>query len=68
MLFDLGGLNTTGMHCIVMEKLREFYGLEKKPVTIIEPSQMLGHMVCGSGGLPGGGDGAGLGFQELLWI
>lgn len=43
-LFDLGGLNTTGMHCIVMEKLREFYGLEKKPVTIIEPSQMLGHM------------------------
>lgn len=43
-LFDLGGMNTTGMHCIVMEKLREFYGLEKKPVKIIEPSQMLGYM------------------------
>lgn len=43
-LFDLGGMNTTGMHCIVMEKLREYYGLEKRPVAIVEPSQMLGHM------------------------
>ena len=43
-LFDIGGLNTTGMHCMVMEELRDFYGLEKKPVRIIEPSQFLGYM------------------------
>ena len=43
-LFDCGGMNTTGMHCMVMEKLRDFYGLEKRPVKIIEPSQLLGHM------------------------
>lgn len=43
-LFDIGGLNTTGMHCIVMQELRDFYGLEKKPIRIIEPSQLLGYM------------------------
>lgn len=43
-LFDIGGLNTTGMHCMVMEELRDYYGLEKKPVRIIEPSQFLGYM------------------------
>lgn len=43
-LFDIGGLNTTGMHCMIMEELRDFYGLEKKTVRIIEPSQFLGYM------------------------
>lgn len=43
-LFDIGGMNTTGMHCIVMEKLRDYYGLEKRPVKIIEPSQLLGQV------------------------
>ena len=43
-LFDIGGLNTTGMHCIVMQELRDFYGLEKRPIRIIEPSQLLGFM------------------------
>lgn len=43
-LFDIGGLNTTGMHCMVMEELRDFYGLEKRPVRIIEPCQLLGWM------------------------
>lgn len=43
-LFDIGGMPTTGMHCIVMEKLREFYGLEKRPVRILEPMQYLGYM------------------------
>ncbi|MBO7711421.1 MAG: methyltransferase [Lachnospiraceae bacterium] len=43
-LFDIGGLNTTGMHCIVMEELRDFYGLEKHPIKIIEATQMLGVM------------------------
>lgn len=43
-LFDLGGMVTTGIHCMVMEKLREFYGLEKRPIHVIEPSQLLGHV------------------------
>ena len=42
LLFDIGGMPTTGMHCEVMEKVREFYGLEKRPIKIIEPTQMLG--------------------------
>lgn len=40
--FDCGGFNTTGMSCTVMEKLRDFYGLEKHPVKILEPVQLLG--------------------------
>lgn len=44
LLFDLGGMPTTGMHCRVMEELRDFYGLEKRPVKILEPAQMLGMM------------------------
>ena len=42
LLFDIGGTPTTGMHCIVVEKLREYYGLEKRPIVIVEPMQMLG--------------------------
>ena len=42
LLFDVGGMPTTGMHCEVMEKVREFYGLEKRPIKILEPTQMLG--------------------------
>lgn len=42
LLFDIGGMPTTGMHCMVMEELRDFYGLEKRPVKILEPTQMLG--------------------------
>ena len=42
LLFDIGGMPTTGMHCMVMEELRDFYGLEKRPVKILEPVQMLG--------------------------
>ncbi|HCT91931.1 MAG TPA: methyltransferase [Lachnospiraceae bacterium] len=42
LLFDIGGMPTTGMHCIVMEELRDYYGLEKHPIKILEPVQMLG--------------------------
>jgi hypothetical protein len=41
-LFDIGGMPTTGIHCKVVERLREYYGLEKRPVKILEPVQMLG--------------------------
>ena len=40
-LFDIGGMPTTGIHCKVVEGLREYYGLEKKPIKILEPVQML---------------------------
>jgi len=42
--FDLGGMPTTGVHCSMVEKLRDYYGLEKKPVHVFEPMMMLGQI------------------------
>jgi len=39
---DFGGFPTTGIHCTIVEELRDALGLEKRPVTILEPYQMLG--------------------------
>ncbi len=39
---DFGASATTGMHCSVVEALREYYGRERRPVKIHEPYQMLG--------------------------
>jgi hypothetical protein len=41
---DFGSTAVTGIHVRVVEKLREYYGLEKKPVKVIEPYQMLGEL------------------------
>ena len=41
---DFGGFPTTGIHCTIVEGLREYYGLEKRPVLIHEPYQMLGYI------------------------
>ena len=41
---DFGSSPVTGIHAVIVEKLREYYGLEKKPVKIIEPYQMLGEL------------------------
>lgn len=41
---DFGATSVTGIHCKVVEALREYYGLEKHPVRIIEPFQMLGEI------------------------
>jgi len=41
---DFGSAPVTGIHAVMVEKLREYYGLEKKPVKIIEPYQMLGEL------------------------
>ena len=40
-LVDVGGMPTTGIHCLTYEKLRAFYGLEKRMPKILEPVQML---------------------------
>ena len=41
---DLGSTHVTGIHSLIVAKLRDYYGLEKKPVKIIEPYQMLGEI------------------------
>ncbi len=44
MVIDFGATAVTGIHCKVVEGLREHYGLEKSPVRIVEPFQMLGEV------------------------
>ena len=39
---DFGGSAVTGMHVSCVAKLREYYALEKRPVKVHEPFQMLG--------------------------
>jgi hypothetical protein len=39
---DFGSTAVTGMHCTCVAALREYYGLEQRPVKIHEPYQMLG--------------------------
>jgi len=41
---DFGSTSVTGIHVLIVEKLREFFGLEKRPVKVIEPYQMLGEI------------------------
>jgi hypothetical protein len=41
---DFGATTVTGIHVIIVEKLREYYGFEKRPVKVIEPYQMLGEI------------------------
>ncbi len=39
---DFGGTPVTGIHILAIENLRNYFGLEKKPIKVIEPYQMLG--------------------------
>src|SRR5271157_2911767 len=39
---DFGGTGTTGVHASIVAGLRGHYGLEKRPVKVHEPYQMLG--------------------------
>ncbi|MBT5816421.1 MAG: methyltransferase [Opitutales bacterium] len=41
---DFGSSGLTSFHCSVVEQLRDHYKLEKRPVTICEPYQMLGEV------------------------
>lgn len=41
---DFGSTAVTGIHVLIVEQLREYYGLEKRPVKVIEPYQMLGEI------------------------
>ena len=39
---DFGSFSVTGMHYSCVAALREYYGLEKHPIKVFEPFQMLG--------------------------
>ena len=41
---DFGSTFITGIHCSCVEALRDHYGLEKRPVKVCEPYQMLGEV------------------------
>jgi len=41
---DFGATSVTGIHVLAVKKLREYYGLENKPVKVTEPYQMLGEI------------------------
>lgn len=41
---DFGSTAVTGIHVLAVENLRKYYGLEQKPVRVIEPYQMLGEV------------------------
>src|SRR5574342_427865 len=41
---DFGATAVTGMHVTCVAALREYYGLEKRPVKVCEPYQMLGEI------------------------
>jgi len=44
MVVDFGGTPVTGIHVLMVKKLRDHFGLEKKPVKVTEPYQMLGEV------------------------
>ena len=41
---DFGGMTVTGMHVSCVTALREYYGLDRHPVKVYEPYQMLGYI------------------------
>ncbi len=41
---DFGSTCVTGIHVLAVERLRDYFGLEKKAVKVIEPCQMLGEI------------------------
>ncbi len=41
---DFGSCTTTGMHVSCVAELRKYYGLDEKPVKIVDPYQMLGEV------------------------
>ena len=44
MVIDFGATSVTGIHVLAVENLRKYYGLEYKPVRVVDPYQMLGEV------------------------
>jgi hypothetical protein len=41
---DFGSTSVTGVHVSCVAALRDYYGLERRPVKVVEPGQMLGEV------------------------
>jgi len=41
---DFGATSVTGLHVLAIENLRKYYGLDYKPVRVVDPLQMLGEV------------------------
>src|SRR5690554_5209921 len=41
---DFGATSVTGIHVLAVERLRAYYGLENRPVRVVDPYQMLGEI------------------------
>ncbi len=44
LVVDFGATSVTGMHVLAVENLRKHYGLEARPVRVVDPYQMLGEI------------------------
>jgi hypothetical protein len=44
LVLDMGSTAVTGIHVLAVENLRRYFGLESRPVRVIEPYQMLGEV------------------------
>ena len=53
MVVDFGSTNVTGIHARAVENLRNYYGLEYKPVRITDSYQMLGEVDAELAGILG---------------
>ncbi len=43
-VMDLGSTAVTGIHVLALSRLRQLFGLQRKPIRVIEPFQMLGEV------------------------
>jgi len=41
---DFGAASTTGVHVLAVQNMRKIFGLEDRPIKIVEPYQMLGEV------------------------
>jgi hypothetical protein len=44
LVVDFGSTSVTGIHVLAIENLRRYYGLDHKPVRVVDPYQMLGEV------------------------
>ncbi len=44
LVVDFGGTAVTGIHCLAVKNLRNYFGLKELPVRVVEPFQMLGEV------------------------
>ena len=71
LVVDFGATSVSGIHVSSVEKLREYYGLEKRLVKVVDPYQMLGEVdsdlieIMGVDTIPAKGRKNSFGFTQL---